>query len=156
MSESLYQGQCFCGAVRIEVRGAPILAGYCHCQDCRDWSNAPVTSFAMWPPDAVTITQGKDDLALFARIPETPRGWCARCGGHIGAFRDNYDPPHIVLLPHMLAAFPFVPTMHLFYGEAVIDVKDDLPKYRDLPASIVKPRTKIEGSGELMPDPSAP
>ena len=156
MTQSLYEGRCFCGAVRIEVRGDPILAGYCHCQDCRDWSNAPVTSFAMWPPDAVTITQGKEDLARFSRIPETPRAWCARCGGHIGAFRDQYDPPFIAVLPHMLADFPFVPTLHLFCKEAVIDVKDDLPKYRDLPKSFVKPGTTIEGSGELMPDPSSP
>ncbi len=156
MNESIYQGGCFCGAVRLEVRGDPILAGYCHCQNCRDWSNTPMTSFVMWPYAAVTISQGKEDIALFARIPETPRAWCARCGGHIGAFRDKYDPPHIVVGPHMLSTYPFKPAMHLFCGEAVIAINDDLPKFRDLPKSIIKPGTTIEGSGELMSDPALP
>ena len=151
MTTPVYEGRCFCGAVRIEVRGDPFLAGFCHCQDCRDWSNAPVTSFAMWSPEAVTITHGTEDIARYSRIPETPRAWCARCGSHIGAFRDQYDPPHIAMLPHMLPTLPFVPTLHLFCNEAVIEVKDNLPKYRDLPPGIAKPRTKIDGSGELMP-----
>jgi hypothetical protein len=150
MTDSVYNGRCFCGAIHVEVRGDPILAGYCHCQDCRDWSNAPVTSFAMWPYDAVTITQGEENLALFGRIPETPRAWCARCGGHIGAFRDKYDPPHVSLFPHMVPAFPFAPSLHVFCREAVIDIKDDLPRYRDLPKSITTPGTMVEGSGELM------
>ncbi len=152
MAESVYEGRCFCGAVRLEVRGDPFLAGFCHCQDCREWSNTPVTSFAMWPPEAVTITQGKEVIARFARIPETPRTWCSRCGSHIGAFRDQYDPPHTVLAPHMLPMFPFVPTLHLFCAEAVVELKDHLPKFRDLPPGIRKPGTEIEGSGELMPD----
>lgn len=156
MTESCYEGRCFCEAVRIEVRGEPFLAGFCHCQDCRDWSNAPVTSFAMWTPDAVTIAQGKKDIARFSRTPETPRAWCARCGSHIGAFRDKYDPPHMAISPHMLPTFLFAPTLHVFCDEAVIDVRDNLPRYRDLPPGFAKPRTKIAGSGELMPGSPSP
>ena len=36
MSDS-YKGACFCGAVEIEVSGAPAAQGYCHCSDCRSW-----------------------------------------------------------------------------------------------------------------------
>src|SRR5262249_33434980 len=144
-------GRCFCGAIRLQVTGAPLLAGYCHCQDCRDWSNTPVTSFIIWPYDAVTVTQGKEDLALFRRIPETPRAWCARCGSHIGAFRKEYHPPHVAVGPHMLPTFPFVPTLQVFCAEAVIAIQDNLPRYRDLPESFIAPRTMTRGSGLLMP-----
>ena len=151
MTQSACEGHCFCGAIRLEVRGEPLFSCYCHCQDCRDWSNAPVTSAIIWPYDAVTITQGKEHLALFSRIPETPRAWCARCGGHIGSFREQYEPSHVTVLPHMLTRFPFTPTAHIFCSEAVISINDNLPRYRDLPTTFKLPRTMVSGSGELMP-----
>ena len=145
MTEPTYQGRCFCGAVRIEARGAPMFSGYCHCQDCRDWSNAPMASFVMWPFEAVTVIHGEEQLALFSRIPETPRGSCVRYGGQIGAFRKDAEPPHVAAGPHMFPELPFAPTMHLFCAEAVIGIEDDLPKYRDLPGA-------LGGSGELLSD----
>ena len=30
-----HTGTCFCGAVAIEVAGAPEEMGYCHCNSCR-------------------------------------------------------------------------------------------------------------------------
>jgi hypothetical protein len=59
-------------------------------------------------------------------------------------------------LPALFPALAFVPTMHLFRGEAGIAVEDDLPKYRDLPTSSVKPGMTIKGSGELMAHTPAP
>jgi hypothetical protein len=103
-----------------------------------------MTSFIMWPFEAVTIVEGREHLALFSRVPETPRGWCARCGGHIGAFRDEAEPPHVAAGPHMFPSLAFAPTMHVFCGEAVIEVDDDLPRYRELPET-------FGGSGDLMP-----
>jgi len=148
MTDAVYQGRCFCGAVCLEGRGTPSLSGYCHCQDCRDWSGTPVTSFVMWPHDAFSVVRGKGDLALFSRTPQTPRGWCARCGGHLGAFREEQVFPFVAVGPHMFPDLPFAPAMHVFCGEAVVAVDDDLPKYRDLPES-------MGGSGELMPGSTA-
>jgi len=118
--------------------------------------SSPVSSFITWRYDAVTITQGKDDVAYFRRNPATPRAWCARCGGHIGAFRDNVDPPHVAILAPMLPTFPFAPTMHVFCRDAVICVLDDLPKYRDMPAAFRFPELNFVGSGELMPGSPSP
>src|SRR3569833_2373880 len=42
-------GGCFCGAVEIEVSGAPEAMGYCHCRSCRSWSGGPVNAFSLWP-----------------------------------------------------------------------------------------------------------
>ena len=35
-----HKGECFCGAVHVEVSGEPEVMGYCHCQSCRSWSAA--------------------------------------------------------------------------------------------------------------------
>jgi hypothetical protein len=56
-------GNCFCGAVEIEVRGAPEGMGYCHCRSCRSWSGGPVNAFSLWKPEAVRITAGEANVA---------------------------------------------------------------------------------------------
>ena len=53
-----HKGRCFCGAVEIEVEGAPEAMGYCHCQSCRSWSGGPLNAFSLWKPDAVKVTKG--------------------------------------------------------------------------------------------------
>jgi len=50
-----HQGECFCGAVRIEVSGEPEGMGYCHCRSCRSWSGGPVNAFTLWKPDGVRV-----------------------------------------------------------------------------------------------------
>ena len=54
-----HKGRCFCGAVEIEVEGAPEGMGYCHCQSCRSWSGGPVNAFSLWKPEAVKVTKGR-------------------------------------------------------------------------------------------------
>lgn len=51
-----YTGGCLCGAVRIEITAAPCRVGICHCLDCRKRQGAIFHSFAVFPPDAVTVT----------------------------------------------------------------------------------------------------
>jgi hypothetical protein len=58
VDEKTYEGQCFCGAVTIEVTGDPEGAGYCHCKNCRSWSAGPVNAFTLWKPEAVKVTKG--------------------------------------------------------------------------------------------------
>jgi hypothetical protein len=78
-----HKGRCFCGAVEIEVEGAPEAMGYCHCQSCRSWSAGPVNAFSLWKPDAVKVTKGRDQIATFAKTPMSERQYCKTCGGHI-------------------------------------------------------------------------
>ena len=45
--EKTFEGQCYCGAVTIEVTGDPEGAGYCHCAACRSWAAGPVNAFTL-------------------------------------------------------------------------------------------------------------
>src|ERR1043165_8358934 len=65
MAETTYEGQCFCGAVAIEVSGEALGAGYCHCANCRRWSAGPVNAFTLWKPESVKVTRGEDQLREF-------------------------------------------------------------------------------------------
>src|SRR5436190_20827566 len=76
-----HTGRCFCGAVEIEVTGAPKVMGYCHCNSCRSWSAAPVNAFTLWDPVDVSIVKGSENLALFSKRPTSERQFCRKCGG---------------------------------------------------------------------------
>src|SRR6187397_3366258 len=78
-----HTGQCFCGAVEIEVGGAPVAMGYCHCGSCRSWSAAPVNAFTLWKPESVKVTAGAEYLATFTKTPLSQRQYCSKCGGHL-------------------------------------------------------------------------
>ena len=131
-SQQTHKGQCFCGAVRIEVRGEPLRMGYCHCGDCRAWAAAPVNTFTLWRPSDVTVTQGAEDLATFKKTEKSHRKFCRKCGGHVmsehpeGGFIDGYA--------GVLPTLNFKPGVHVYYGETVLPIADDLPKFLDLPA----------------------
>ena len=138
-----YAGKCFCGAVEIEVSGAPAAMGYCHCDSCRHWSAGPVNAFSLWQPDAVRVTKGGDNIGSYARTDNSHRKWCRSCGGHLMT-----DHPHMGLIDVYAALLPqleFMPALHVFYAESVLRIRDGLPKMRDVPA-------EMGGSCETMPE----
>jgi hypothetical protein len=142
MSNS-HDGSCFCGAVRLTVSGDPVAMGYCHCESCRSWSAGPVNAFSLWPPAAVKVTQGADNIASFAKTPNSVRKWCKSCGGHV--FSEH---PGMGLTDVYAATIPtldFKPALHVFYGETVLNIRDGLPKMQDVPK-------EMGGSGVTLPE----
>ncbi len=137
----IYRGQCFCGAVKIEVSGEPEVMGYCHCQSCRSWAAAPVNAFTLWQQTALRITDGGEYLAMFQKTAASERQYCKKCGGHL---MTNH--PSLGLVDVYAATLPslkFVPALHVNYVETVLPMRDGLPKFRDMPA-------ESGGSGALM------
>lgn len=141
--DTTHKSGCFCGAVEFEVSGAPTVMGYCHCESCRHWSAGPISAFSLWSPDAVTITKGEDLIGTYTKTKGTDRKWCMTCGGHLMTAHPGMS--IIDVYAAMLPELDFQPTMHVFYGESVLSIKDGLPKMKDLPA-------EMGGSGETLPE----
>ena len=136
-----YQGECFCGAVQLEVSGEPEGMGYCHCRSCRWWSAGPVNAFTLWKPDAVRVTKGAEQVGMFQKTARSERQYCKRCGGHV---LTNH--PQLGLVDVYAAIVPtlkFSPALHINYAETVLPMRDGLPKFKDFPA-------QFWGSGEQM------
>jgi hypothetical protein len=136
-----YKGECFCGAVQVEVSGDPAGMGYCHCRSCRSWSGGPVNAFSLWKPDAVRITAGAEHVATFQKTPVSRRQYCKKCGGHLLT-----DHPPLGLVDVFAATLPtlkFCAGVHVNYAETVLPMRDGLPKMKDFPA-------EFGGSGEQM------
>ncbi len=137
-----HPGTCYCGAVALEASGSPIDMGYCHCQNCRRYSGAPLSAFTLWKPENVRITRGVEFLSRFKRSEISDRRYCTKCGSHV-----MVDHPALGLtdIRAPLPTLAFRPTVHLNYEETVLPIKDGLPKLKDFPAA-------IGGSGETLPE----
>lgn len=134
MSETSYQGSCFCGAVQFTVSGAPVAMGYCHCESCRHWSAGPVNAFSLWQPEAVKVTQGADNIGSYHKTAQSYRKWCKNCGGHI--FSEHPGMGLTDVYAGVLPGLPFQPGLHVHYGETVLQIRDGLPKMKDMPAEM--------------------
>jgi len=137
----MYNGSCFCGAVKFTVSGDPAAMGYCHCSSCRHWSAGPVNAFTLWSPDAVKITQGAENIGSYNKTPKSTRKWCKSCGGHL--FTDHPDWNLVDVYAAVIPGFSFEPGVHVHYQETVLPIKDGLPKQKDVPK-------EMGGSGEVL------
>ena len=141
--DELHPAGCFCGKVHFTLSAEPVVMGYCHCESCRRWSASPVNAFAMWPLDHVQVVQGEELVGTFSKTPQALRKWCKVCGGHL--FTEH---PGMGLADVPVAAvggLTFRPTLHVNYKEAVLSIKDGLPKLSDLPA-------EFGGTGTALPE----
>lgn len=139
----LHKGQCFCGAVQLEVTGSPEGMGYCHCASCRSWSAAPVTAFTLWKPDSVTITKGAEHIATYQKTEASHRQYCRKCSGHLMTGHPSLG--MIDVYAATLPSLAFEPGVHVNYEDTVMPMKDGLPKLKDFPA-------EFGGSGEVLPE----
>jgi hypothetical protein len=136
-----YRGTCFCGAIEVNVSGAPEAVGYCHCASCRQWSAGPVNAFTLWRPSAVSLNKGTEFLASYAKSENSIRKWCKACGGHV---LTEHPPLGLTdVYAAMIPGLVFQPALHVNYGEAVLRIRDGLPKQQDLPK-------EMGGSGVLL------
>lgn len=134
-------GKCFCGAVELEVSGAPEGMGYCHCISCRSWSGRPVNAFSLWKPEAVKVRAEAEHVATFQKTPLSARQYCKKCGGHL---LTNHPTLGLVdVFAATIPTLPFEPGVHVNYAETVLPMKDGLPKLKDFPA-------ELGGSGEAV------
>jgi hypothetical protein len=143
MSNKAYGGKCFCGAVEIRVTGEPAAMGYCHCSSCRSWSAGPVNAFSLWPPEAVQVIKGAEDIAAYQKTANSIRKWCRRCGGHLLTEHPGWKLTDVYAAT--IPELPFEAGVHVNYQETVLHLRDGLPKMKDLPK-------EMGGSGATLPE----
>ena len=93
------------------MRDEPLEMGYCHCENCRRYSAAPVSAFTLWKKENVNITKGAEFLGRHKSSDISERRYCTKCGGHI-----SVDHRTLGLIDVRLGAlrnFSFKPKVHL-------------------------------------------
>ena len=114
-------GGCLCGAIRYEVRGAPLLVTACHCRDCQKRTSS---AYSMNMP-----TRARD-FALVSGTPrevvrETPSGsvtthlYCDACMSRLASLPQK-TPGIVSVRPGTLDDTSWlVPTLHIFARSAL-------------------------------------
>lgn len=77
-------GGCYCGNLRYEAEGEPVMRGLCHCRECQYFSGGGANVAMAMPKAGFRYTQGEPKA--FARDDlETPvtREFCGDCGTSI-------------------------------------------------------------------------
>ena len=77
-------GGCYCGAVRYEAEGEPMMKAQCHCRECQYITGGAPNMFMVVPADAFRYTQGtpKQFTRTDIERPVT-REFCPDCGTHL-------------------------------------------------------------------------
>ena len=138
-----HTGECFCGAVGFTLTGDPVAMGYCHCESCRHWSAGPLNAFTLWPPSALQVTAGEDQIGTYHKTDRSYRKWCKQCGGHL--FTDHPKWDLVDVYAALIPSLPFTPGVHVHYQETVLRIHDGVAKMRDVPS-------EMGGSGEVLAD----
>ena len=71
-------GRCYCGAIELNSTQAPKAVAYCHCDDCRRVTGAPVAAFAAFDETAVSLIP--NDGRSVSVHPGVARSFCENCG----------------------------------------------------------------------------
>ena len=58
MSEDVRTGQCFCGAVRFRLHGAPMFVHCCHCRDCQRQTGSAFAINGLVESDRIELVEG--------------------------------------------------------------------------------------------------
>lgn len=142
------KGACLCGAVEFELSGDADSMGYCHCSSCRVWSGDPIHAWTIWRDEQVRVTAGAECVTTFHKTPESLsyRRYCSKCAGHLMIHHPSLGVFDV--FPGAVPELTFAPSMHLNYAEAVMPLKDGLPKYRNFPKEL----EVFGGDGELIPE----
>ena len=123
------EGKCACGAVKLEITGAPKVAFYCHCDDCQRVHSATAVPVMLFAAGDVKVTGEVRTWALKV----TPRTSCAVCGTRLFA-----EPPGMGVRGVVASALPdgvFTPAFHIQCRLARSKVADSLPHFAGFPAA---------------------
>lgn len=59
MNDTIRTGQCFCGAVRFRMHGAPMFVHCCHCRDCQRQSGSAFAVNGLIEADRIELVEGE-------------------------------------------------------------------------------------------------
>ena len=131
MSETIdAKGQCLCGAITFEARGAELEIHACHCSMCRRWcGGGPAFATRV---ESVEF-QGEEHLAIYDSSAWAMRGYCRECGTNL--FYLLKPDTHIMNIGGFEDPNVFVLDGEIFHDDrcSVYALAGDHPRHAQLP-----------------------
>lgn len=155
-----YYGACACGIVQFHCDKSPLFTQYCHCNQCRaiaklSWNDADKKGYswtAAYLFSNFKITAGIEHL--YEKVRNHAKLFlCQSC--HSLIYGISCDPTKQEGIGINMNLFKFEgtipesfrPIRHIWYQNRIMNVEDDLPKFKDAPVEQF-------GSGVLWQEPS--
>lgn len=114
-----FSGGCLCGAVRYACTAEPVMAGHCHCEDCRRSSGTGHCSHLMVPEAGVAIT---GMTTAFGRAADSGavimRHFCPTCGAAVFSRNPNMAGMVALRASSLDDLEVFKPQMHVYAARA--------------------------------------
>lgn len=131
-----FTGGCLCGAVRYRCAAEPMMAGHCHCEDCRRSSGSGHSSHMLVPEASVALS---GPTTAYERAADSgnmvSRHFCPTCGAAV--FSTNPSMPGMMFLrvSSLDDLEAFKPQMHVYASRAASWDKPtgDLPAFDTMP-----------------------
>ena len=78
------EGGCYCGKVRYEAEGEPMMAAQCHCRECQYISGGAPNMFVAMPVDGFKYTASQPKQFTRSDLERAvTREFCPECGTHL-------------------------------------------------------------------------
>ncbi|QJE94932.1 GFA family protein [Luteolibacter luteus] len=124
----MIKGGCLCGATRYEIGAEPRFTSYCHCEDCRKASGAPVVAWTFFPAGTLRWSHGEPKLLKFAGRERT---FCPECGSPLSFFDPSFPSEYEVTTCSLDDPGLMPPHDHTWVEDRLswFEVADTLPRH---------------------------
>jgi hypothetical protein len=121
-------GHCYCGRVRFEANGEPLMKGQCYCRECQYVSGGAPNNFLAMPVDSFGYTAGAPKSFTREGAPNAvTREFCPDCGTHLATRNANW--------PFVIVKVGALDDPSSFKPRVAIQVADKQP-YHNIPEGV--------------------
>ncbi|MEO0329389.1 MAG: GFA family protein [Pseudomonadota bacterium] len=124
---SVHRGHCRCGGVEMHASQAPNFLVYCHCDDCRRSTGAPLLASVAFPKESV-VWDNLESLAEYGN-QESSRLFCNNCGSPVAQKHAEISDRIVFNTGFMDNPDAYPPTAHTFASKQIswLAMDDKLP-----------------------------
>lgn len=129
------EGGCYCGALRYEAQGEPMMKAQCHCRECQHFTGGSANVFIAMPIASFAYTKGIPKQYSRGDLERAvTREFCADCGTHV-AGRSPGFPAVIIKVGSLDDPSLFTPDLAIYTvdQQAFHHVPAGIPSFERLP-----------------------
>lgn len=132
----IFEGGCYCGAIRYRAEGEPIFAGQCHCRECQYITGGNPNVILAMPKSGFSYTQGEPQQFTRSDLEKpVTREFCGQCGTAIGSCSPNLADAMILKVGTMDDPSLFKPQMAIYTKDkqSFHHIPESLPAFESTP-----------------------
>ncbi len=134
-TDTIHEGGCLCGEVRIEIHGAPMIVHACHCTRCQQRTGSPLAVNLWIETERVIVLSGKPTQhgEVIDEYGNASESWsCGSCGYGLWTVYHAAPRGSLFVRAGLLddpSVFP--PDVHIFTRskQPWITIPDDVPAF---------------------------